>query len=620
MQRTKKITPILLVGGIATIIFGVRLHLIHALSYPVPYFDDWGMGGIVRLMELEFLPFQGLFAAWNGHLVFWSKLINFAVFNLNQKQWDTQVMMTLNAGIWAFTGAFLASIFVFRHSDVQAKYSALLVLVLWLFPSSLMNALWGVQTHNYLMIMFSVLAIWWTLEAPLSMRWFLGVFCCFAAALTMGGGAFVSMAIFAVTLLRFLASSDSRKTVLPTLLTTGALSVLSVTILMLSSGDQNVYKAKNIGEFVSSLAKTLAFPWETFMFASVVMLLPPVLLGLSALWHRKLDDRATLFSLTLFAYSFAIAIAIAYIRGAYGGGPNERYFEFLQIYQIGSFSALLLLQKPIFSLSSSIRQLLLISWLMVFFIGGANHVERLHSDVAKRSVDKPYQQKLLSEYMVKRDIQVLRNWPLNYLPFASADGLVIFLEEMAPLEMLHYRFQVPAALELGHTLSPFKLNNIEPTASKKLVHTYQFENVIGSYSNSEDAPKQGVFKSQILSPKRNKLMIPVTGSWGVNGARLELVDEVTNERVEVINTASKARAKTDWLEVYVDSPANPYRLIASDLDDDAWIGFAPPRTIGSLTTALQPLLRSSPAVWLLGLGICLICLVRLPEGLVGHSS
>jgi len=602
----QKINIGLLLLGVFLVVLGARLHLIDALSFYVPFYDDWGMGGTVQLYENHELGFDRVFKVWNGHIVFWSKFINFAIFEANQEQWDTQVMMSVNAFIWALTALFLVSLCARHFKDINAAVCALLVLVLWVFPSSLLNALWGVQTHNYLMIFLSVLGLWWVTSAPYSKRWYLGLFCTFAASLTMGGGAMVSLAIFCVTAVRYLLVPEFRHKIRPTLVATGVLGMFSVWLLLFSSGGQEIYKAKSISDFAVSVFKTLSFPLESMTLPSVVLLAPPIILGVRALYKRDLNRRTLIFTLTLFVYVVVIAVAIAYIRGANGAAPSVRYFEFLQLYLIASLLALLALQTKEYLLKPIVNYTLILSWLMVVVFGGVRQVHALNSDIAERSAQKPMQQKLVRDYLVSGDINMLRNWPVGYLPFPSAEGLVIFLDQMKSDDMLHYRFQVWPDLVSMDPGSAFVANGTIRPSKNEIGIKYEQENSVGSYNTAKGGVKAtGTFTSQLIQTKRATLMIPVMGYLGYPGLTLSVVDEVTKETTPVVPGELNSSYAELWQEVYVDAPENAFRLVASDNNEQLWFGFAMPRTVGRLTMVAQWLRENGQKIWLIGLLVLL---------------
>ncbi|MEO0369035.1 MAG: hypothetical protein AAF197_09660 [Pseudomonadota bacterium] len=610
-MRDKTLHTLTILSSVSLIFF-IRVLLIERLSYPIPYYDDWGMGGMIRFFDLGQFDFGALYAPWNGHLVFWSKPLNFAIFYLNQRQWDPQVMMVVNAFIWCLTSGLLVSIILRSKPQINHFVAIVFVILLWAFPTSILNTLWGVQTHSYLMILLSMAGIWMMSGVAYSTAWYFGIFLIFSAALTMGGGALAAFATLAVTTVRYVVMEGDRIQLKPTLLAAAILSAFSIVVLIHSSGGLDIYKARNLAEFSMALSRTLSFPMEYTRYAGLALLAPPLIFGLLAAYQRKLDDRLLVFTLTLFVYTVGIAIAISYARGKYGAGPNMRYSEFLQLYVVASMFALLILMSNSFALNKMLKRVLLTAWTLVFVFGAINQTELLRDDLAKRAIEKPYQQSLVKEYLVKQDIDVFLDWPVNYLPFASAHGLVVFLDVMKPMNMLHYSLQVPDQLEnklaanTGFVVNTVLNSEGLPDQENFL---YQHENTIGSFDAKKGGSSVlGSFRSQKLTTERNGLMIPVKGSVQSSGLRLDLVDEESGISQSILPDQNFKANEQGWYEVIIAAPKNPFRIVATDNSSDSWLAFAAPRSIGRVSMWIRGLFELTGSLLYIALFCLLSCL------------
>lgn len=141
----------------------------------MPYWDDWGFASFLQDYQNGKLTFADFLVPINEHRMFFNRLISVAVFELNHQQWDPVVMMLINAGIWTLSGVLLLYITIKHQRQFNALPLILIILMICLYPVSPVNALWGVQTHNYMMILLAVSACWFINQPVLSAQWWLGL-------------------------------------------------------------------------------------------------------------------------------------------------------------------------------------------------------------------------------------------------------------------------------------------------------------------------------------------------------------------------------------------------------------------------------------------------------------
>ena len=604
----------LLLLGVFILIFGVRLNLIELFAFITPYYDDWRAGAYMRLYALGELTWEGVFHPFNGHIALWSNLSNFALFEMNQRQWDPRLHMLVNALIWSFSGTLLTKIALNQHRKFNSYAFIILILVLWLLPFSLLNALWGVQTHNYLMILFAVAAIWLISGKPWAPNWYLGVLLSLAAPLTMGGGAFISLSVLSVTLLRAILEPESRPKLFKVLILALLMAVFSAWVLYFVSGGHEVYYAESLPEFLTTLLKTLSFPLSENLLPSVVMLAPIALLAFRSIQFTELGNRMNYFVLTLSVFVLVMAVAIAYARGADGRAPSERYFEFLELYVIVSGFALFSLQTPKYVISKPINSVLVGAWLTIILIGISQHSHRIYQDIGQRSDVKPAEEDVVLRYLDVQKLDVLSEISIYKLPFAGARGLQVFIDSINPLNMMPFELQFHKEFDEVSGSGEFIQGgaNIDPDAEVLL--RYRYESVIGSYLPERGGAQFTGSYTSTLFAKTNRpfIMLPTMGLDAGSDMSLKIVDEVTGEEIVVqpVATRGTPSGPNEWQQTFIKAPKNSYRMVATDASDSNWFAIAAPRTVGLLSMATLKLVANGSHIWLLGLLIILYSVRR----------
>ena len=593
--------------GLAALILGVRLHIIDLLSVYTPYYDDWGMGGLMDYFKSGQDVLHHFILPVNGHLAIWSKTLNIGLFQLNQEQWDPQVLMQINAIIWTITGLFLIKISLSYFSSIRSSVLIFFLIGIFLFPHSLSNALWGIQTHNYLMILLSIVAIWMTTSSPKTLQWYFGLFFAFAAGLTMGGGAFASIAIFGVTCVRFFLQKEDRKFILPTLYTTLLLTIFSLCLLVYSSGDDHAaYTAENLGDAVTTFLKTLSFPLEKEVWPSFIWFLPTIIVGLKATKLSDLNNRMVVFNITLFAFSLMMAVAIGYVRGRDGAPPSAQYYDFLVIFTITSLLSLLILQTKRYSIHNKANAFLVFAWIILFIAGVERHTDHINYRIDEIKQLKPIQRDNLRNYMVTGELSFLEGQPYRHIPFAGGKGLARFVDRLAPNDVLPFEMQIQPELVAQNNNSPFIKNGSIRPSNKEFFVRYRGEPTIGSFDyDNGGSLAVGEFISEPIQTNRSYLMVPVLGYLGYPDLTLKLIEESTGKETIIKPKENNSKYAEVWREIYIEAPKGPFKIVATDNNADLWFGFAAPRTIGKLSMLSKEIARKGKTLWLIGLTIIL---------------
>ncbi len=597
----------------ALLLFGIRLNIIDAFSSFLPVYDDWGMGGLLQEYESGVLPSDYVLKANNGHIALWRDILQIFLFDVNQSQWDTRLQMMVNALIWAGCATFLVKVIRPHFSGVSSVLAVLMIFVLWAFPISLINATWGVQTHSYVMVSFTVFAFWLMTSPAFTKSWFAGVFFTAAVPLSMGGGALVAPAIFSLALLRVIFDAPNRRSHMPTLVVSALLSVYSVWLTRYAAdGAFNHYASHTFIDFLTTSLKALSYPIHKQVWPSLFLVLPLGIVLIQAIRLKAWNDRTVLFVLSIAAYAVALAFSIGYARGNNGMNPSDRYFEFLQIYTLASFLSLLILAKPKYRIGSKAFKAVAVAWSTVFIVGVIYQVN-FTSNTAKRLLtEKPRHEKTVIDYLYTGDRQAVIDLKPRDVPYPSNLGLMSFVDKVTQEDIMVYQLQTPEPLVREDVSTAFTRNGV--TRSTGEAYKYRYEDVMGSYDRDHKGDNggssaDGTYLSQIFATNRQGLMIPVTGHLGFPDMTLQLVDLKTEERTDIIPEKVGRDNIEGWQEVFVPTPENAFRIIAIDNNPERWFGFAAPRTVGKLSGVSNWLISQGQLIWLLALFGFLLLLV-----------
>lgn len=586
----------------ALIIFGSRLNIIDLLAVGTPYWDDWGMASFLNRYFTDGLSFNEFFVASNEHRLSFNRLLSVIIFDLNQEQWDPMISMTLNAIIWTISGIILLKIFSNANEIGKSVVGITLVICFWVFPISLVNLLWGIQTHNYTMILFAILGCWLITNQPLTKYWWFGIFSMAAACVTMAGGSFVSLSVFGVYLLATIFCKQERANYMKTVIASGFVSILGMYSIFAQSSTKVGSNHVNWETATQTFLKTIAWPSTTYMWTALVYFLPIIMLGVLALRENKfMLLRKTRFALCLYGFVFLNALAIAYARDAGGLGPTRRYFEFLALLPIASVLALHLLINLKQALSKKWLVGLTVVWVASILISLPNQIEVLDYTLKDRAKVKPIQEEIVRNYLNTQDVTLLQNKPMRHVPFHHMQQFGYWLPIYNMNNILPYQIQQPKPLKASKGDNVF-VENGTFFPYRKMYQTGLFgEKVRGSYGFGNGGESvTGGYESQVLRLDRSYAMIPVTGYTGYQGMSLKLVNQKTGKEYPIIPKEINSKYAERWRNVFVKVKKGKYRLVAEDNNKSLWFGFAAPRAVGKISYWNKRLIENGQFIWNIG--------------------
>jgi hypothetical protein len=602
--------------AVALVIFGARLWVIHNFGSSVPYWDQWGAEA-----KRLFLPWlngtltvSDLFAAHNEHRIFFTRILSLLLLVLNERQWDPLLGMVVNALLSTFTAVLLIIMLNNLLGKALQNLILLTVALLWSIPYAWENTLASFQSQFYMMLLFTLIALWGLLQNNFSFKWWIGVIFALSAVFTVASGFFILLVLIVLKLYLIVVDVGKRLSHLPTLFVSIAIISISV-MLMVRVPGHSFLMAKNISEFMLTFGKALAWPGVIYPWLSLVLYLPFLALVFRTLWLRRKPSHAELFVLTLGGWVILQAASMAYARSAGGSAPASRYMDILALGVIVNLLAFYFIAQTWYGLPRLLKPYFNTSvclWKLLVILGiGGLMVMGSWPAIQQRHAQGIEQLKNTREFIRTGELSTLQNKPFLHVPFPNPEHLASLLANPQLRAILPHTLTVPTLLQSHQKHSIFMADGFFPTTGK-----YQNETTLGSYNHSGDGAV-GRFESTLIQPKHSFMEIPVAGYLGEKDLTLQLVVE---DQPDPIIIKPPALSRESWVSCYVRVPEQPFKLVAIDNRSNTfgWFAFAMPRSLGILSFITRWLLETG---WvLLIIGISLLFIIFCPPLLVNTSK
>ncbi len=584
--------------AVALVIFGARLWLIHNFGSSVPYWDQWDSeaAGLFLPWLNGTLTVGDLLAPHNEHRIFFPRLQALLLLILNDGQWNPLLEMVVNAFISTLTAILLMIVLNNLLGQAVQNWVLFSVALLWSLPYGWENILAGFQSAFYLMMFFSLIALWGLLlHDNFRLKWWIGVLCALAAYFSLASGFLILLVIMVIKLYLIAIDASHRQSHLPTLLVSMIITTVAV-LLLVEVPHHAALKASNINEFLLTFGKALAWPWVNQPWFSLVLVLPFFALVFRTLWLRRKPSHAELFVLALGGWILLQAASMAYARSAGGSPPASRYMDLLALGVLVNLLAFYFIAQTWYGLPRLLKQYLNISaclWKLLVILGiGGLTVMGSWPAIQQRHAQGIEQLKNTREFIRTGELSVLQNKPRLHIPYPIAERLAGLLANPQLRAILPHTLTVPTLLQSHRNSSTFVANGFYPTTGN-----YQNETTLGSY-NSLGNPAVGTFESTPIKLAHGFMEIPVAGYLGEKGLTLQLV--VESQPVPIIIKPPKL-AREGWVSCYVRVPEQPFKLVAIDNSPDLWFAFAMPRGIGTLSFGVIWILKQGDILFFIGL-------------------
>ncbi len=560
--------------SVALIIFSAKLLIIHNFGSQVPFFDQWGAEAANLYLPWlnNNLTLNHLFDPHNEHRIFFSRILSLSLLILNDGQWDPMFGMVVNALISTSTAIFLI---IILNKLLEKKFQNIIlftICLIWSIPYGWGNIIASFQSAFYIMLLFTIAICWGLLlHDNFSLKWWIGATLAFLITFTIASGFLILLVIFVIKAYLILIDTGNRKYHLPTLFLIIASIIISL-LLIVRVSHHEVLIANNITEFMLTFSKSLAWPWVTHPFVSLLLYLPFLVFVFRMLWLRQKPSKAELFVLALGGWVILQSASIAYARGAGGMTPVSRYMDILALGIIINLLSLIFISSNLPRWTNPYLNIYSILWkfLIIFGIGNLVMVSSWPGMQLRNQNYNEYS-KNIREFIRTSKLETLQK--PNIIPHPNAEFLASLLSNPKLRAILPHRLAIPPILQSDNSITFIK-NGFYPTTEK-----YLNETTLGSYSKIGN-PNVGKFVSKTIKSEHSFIEISVAGYLGKQGLSLQLIIDGQEKPINIIPPELAGKS---WVSCYIPVPKQPFKLVATDNRPDLWFAFAMPRNLGKLS-------------------------------------
>lgn len=581
------------------LILGSRLWFIQQFGNSVPIWDQWnGEGANLFIPWLDgTLSWDAIFSAHNEHRIVFTRLFSLLLLVLNDTQWDPLVEIVANILLSLAMAIFLVIILRQLLGKSAENLIIFSIAFLWGIPYGWENILSGFQSAFYLMILFSLLALWGVLlHENFTTKWWLGILCALFAYFNLATGFFAAVVIIAIKLYLIVIEPNQRRAHLVTLTICGVIVGLSIlfTTIIPSLHAENPYYVSKLA-FLAAFGRYLAWPWVapfidnpriSLFLCLPILYLPFSIFTFRILWLRLKPSPAELFILALGGWVILQTASMGYARGIFLG-PAARYMDILALGTLANLLALYLLP---FSLSlATIHGRIIRLWMIFVAYGVLGLYVTNFPIVEQQRTQRAEFLKNTREFLLTDDINTLKDKPI---PFISMGHLAEWIRNPQLRRILPVSLATPTLVQAAQKdNSVFVVDGFYPTTG-----SYQKERTFGSYSHLGN-PAIGRFLSEPIAIRQTFMKIPVAGYLGESGLTLRLVVNGENEPISIVPAILP---RESWVSCIVRTPDRPFRVEAIDNRGDLWFAFAMPRGVGILSLMTTWVLKWGQILFFLG--------------------
>lgn len=405
------------------IVFGIRLVVVSIYGSPLPFFDEWdaGAAGLYSPYLDGQLTIWSLLAPLNEHIIFTSRLLNLATFEL-AGEWNVRLQMAVNGAIYAgyatgFTAVLLPLVPVAHRLKLLA-----FALVLFGPPLDTEIITMGMNAHFYFVIIFSALGLGWCIGQPaFSWRWVLGVAMCGLAYLSMASGAVTPLVAALVMVLQVLRGGRRNSVAewlgLAVLAGFAAAMILQVPDLPYHYR----YKAHDLAQLVSAIIAQASLPLTSIVGVAIVQL-PIVLLFLRVMRKPPAFDHRLWFVIGAAGWVAAQIIVVAHGRAT--DVLNSRYLAVIPMLVVLNYVALLCLDPKGRWLQGAAAAWVFIIVLAVVAVTNVATWRALDRMKVRLDTWEAH----LTAYMASGDLAALASAPSGELPYPDATVLARLID------------------------------------------------------------------------------------------------------------------------------------------------------------------------------------------------
>lgn len=431
----------------------MQLGLVAAAGTDIPFHDQWGIEGgwLYPAWRGGHLQAADLVQPFNEHRILWTHLLNLGLFAGNG-QWDPLVQLAAIAGLRSGCAAGLAWMVSAGRTPWARLIIAAGVTFAFLPHLAWHNVLWGIESHAYFVLGFSLLALAWLGEPDRSPGRIIGGLAAGGAALlAMGPGALVPGALLGLVALnaagtRRLDQATWRQA-WPALVLLGAAWALRVPV-----SEHARLAAATGSQFFSAAGQVLSWPHVGQPLAAFPMNLPLLLVVSGRVLSRRSPVRGENFVLLAAGWSLAVALATAWVRGGseeLAAGVPSRYVDFIVLLPLANAWCVIQLAREALPRWQASGRLVAGAWGAFLLIGWLGlSAEVLRGVILPRARDREAPVRLLQEFQRTDDPTVFAGQPRLLVPHPNLESVRAVLKDPRMLGAL------PPSLQPGQAPGP----------------------------------------------------------------------------------------------------------------------------------------------------------------------
>jgi hypothetical protein len=435
MSAAKRLASLRPAAAVFVAVLAVQLALVALAGTDIPFHDQWDIEG--RWLYPAWLDgslrASALVQPFNEHRIFWTHLLNLGLFAANDGQWDPVVQCAAIAPLRAACAAGIAWALGTAFAPAGRRAMAGAVTVAFLPHLAWHTVLWGIQSHTYFALGFSLaaLALLGT-GAPTAGRIVGGLTSATAALLAMGPGGLVPVALLGLALVRLAERREPRRAVARSA-ALAALLLAAALWLRVEVPESRAWQPADAGEFLRAAGRALAWPHVGSPLAAVAMNLPLLLVvGLRAAGKRR-PVAGEDFAILAGAWSAAVALGAAWMRG--GGaelavGVPSRYVDFLIPLPLANVWCAALLARDAAGPWRLRAPWLAGTWAVFLAIGWIGlSAETMRRLIVPRLQDRAAPERLAREFQLSNDPSVFAGQPRLLVPHPNPESVRAVLQD-----------------------------------------------------------------------------------------------------------------------------------------------------------------------------------------------
>ena len=584
------------------VVFTAKLQFMNQHPVKVPFWDQWDAeAGAVLIPFSECgLSWRAMFRPHNEHRVFFTRLLALDLVLANG-QWDPRLQQVVNAAMHSGIAVLVATMFWLAGRRQRLDFIVFVCAITFALPFAWENTLFGFQSPFYILVLFSVLALWLvTTCRPWSPGWFFGWVCAASGLFTAASGVLIPVAILSIVALKVANEPRRWRESIATVAVGASILAFGAAIASPPLPHHAPLKAHSLTEFAIALGRALGWPWIDHPELVVIMWLPLGILLLMAGLRRGKTTALEQFAIGLGVWVALHAAALAYGRGAGGAAPATRYMDFLSLGVVANVMALLATLDRTGARTRQLKWVPLVAWLALAGGGVLRLVERNAADLDPWNQYFAAHVANIHRLIVSGDVAAfVSKPPLIEVPYPGSQRLADFLAEP------YIRRILPASVRgsLRVEAQTVTGNAFVPEGFYAIIPRDPLQRSWGSLSGVGN-PAKGRFESEPLTCRGGFLKFELAGYVGQTNQRLALKD-LSSARELAVRASYLPRER--WVDAFVRCPDGPFEIVAVDDDPATWFAFREPVEMGPGSLLAESLITSSSG--LLGAALLLAFVV-----------